>query len=129
MESKIVLTPSSASILLLEHFILSKKFYSAIDQNKMLLIFTEIFENIIVHNKFKFTTKVVIKVSVQKKRILFRYWSQNFYNLLYADGHTIPWFDTKLKRYRGLGLRMCRNMASQILYKKGLLRRTITIIL
>jgi hypothetical protein len=41
----------------------------------------------------------------------------------------MPHYDHFSKRYRGLGLRMCRNLSSSITYKMGLLKSSIIIIL
>ncbi|HOC29377.1 MAG TPA: hypothetical protein PKH40_06840 [Treponemataceae bacterium] len=126
------LDPVMANLPLLEDFIAGTSFLETTECNKALLISTEIFENIIMHSAgFRFL-RVYVDIGISRNdfiTLVFRYRTRNFRNIIRADGHTMPHYDHFSKRYRGLGLRMCRNLSSSITYKMGLLKSSIIIIL
>jgi Histidine kinase-, DNA gyrase B-, and HSP90-like ATPase. len=127
---RIHLAPDYANLLLLEDFIFGCPFLDESERNRAVLIVTEYFDNIISHSYSRFHCDIAISVHKDKQvRIVIRYYTHNFSEMLKAERVTLPHFDSKSDRYRGLGLRMCRNLASEIRYRKGLFKSFIIITL
>jgi len=99
-----------------------------------MLVAVEFFDNIIAHSR-GFLIRAArggIAVSVSKKNrveITLRYRTTNFAEIIRANKTVLPHFDVASGRYRGLGLRMCRNLSSSIRFRQGLFNSSIIIIL
>ncbi|HKL85589.1 MAG TPA: hypothetical protein VJ861_04600 [Treponemataceae bacterium] len=127
---RIKLVPDFANLSVLEYFIYNNSCLSPHEKLRALLITTEYFDNIISHSKGTRPCKVSVLISVSKrKKIIMRYHTNNFSEMVTANRITEPYYDLESKRYRGLGLRMCRNLASSITFHKGLFKSSIIIIL
>jgi len=112
----------------LESFINTCDFLPADAKNRLTLIATEIFDNIVSHNRFPFRNSVSVSVSVDGPvRMRIAYGTLSFGEMLRANRTVRPYFDRESGRYRGIGLRMCRNLASSVSFRKGLFRGAIVI--
>lgn len=130
-QRRISLLPDLSNLIILENFISGCDFLDDREMNRSKILVTEFFDNIVKHSVHGFCGKVVIRVRKAETLITIRlnYWTTNFGKMLSALGTTKPHYDGKCLRYRGLGLRMCKNLASDIQYKKGLFKSSIIIIL
>jgi anti-sigma regulatory factor (Ser/Thr protein kinase) len=128
---RITLLTDLSNLITLERFISACSFIDEHDRNKSKILATEFFDNIVMHSVCGMCSTVSVTVEKIKKRITIRlkYSTKNFGTMLNALEHTNPHYDASSLRYRGLGLRMCRNLASDIRYKKGLFKSSIIIIL
>jgi len=126
----ISLAPDFANLPVLEKFIAACPFLDASEINRALLVTTEFFDNIVAHSRCFNAGKVAITLEKAAAVIIrLSYRTCNFLEMVRADGTTKPYFDGADRRYRGLGLLMCRNLAGGIHYRKGLLKSSIIIIL
>lgn len=122
------LAPEYSNIPVLESFIDSCGFLNPSAKNRLTLIATEIFDNVVTHNRFPFRRPVFIGVYADDiVRMRIRYSTLNFFEMLRANRTTTPHFDRESGRYRGIGLRMCRNLAKSLRFRAGLFRGTIEI--
>lgn len=130
---RISLAPEFENLPALERFIFECDFLSQTEKNRSVLIATEYFDNIVSHSKPASSGCVTIFLSKNaatgKALIQIRYATLNFREMIRASRTTKPHYDTSDRRYRGLGLRMCGNLARDIKYRKGLLKSSIIIIL
>ena len=104
-------------ICTLEAFIHSKKDIPLLERNKILLITNEIFENIIQHAK---PNNKTIQFKIYQGKVLsflFLFHSANFEWFVANVRWIQPYFDPRLNRYRGLGLKICYNLSSSIHYR------------
>ena len=128
---RIKLLNDLSSLISLEDFIFGCTFLSENEMNRAKILATEFFDNIVMHSVQGFCGKVIVRVLKAESLITIRlnYWTTNFGKMLNALDTTKPHYDGESLRYRGLGLRMCKNLASDIQYKKGLFKSSIIIIL
>jgi len=129
-QCRIDLSADYASLVELEEFISSTCCLPDSVRSRALLIATEYFDNIVAHSRGSASCKVSVAVRpAEPPRIVIRYYTLNFRQMRRADRHTEPHYDFLSRRYRGLGLRMCRNLASSIEYRQGLFKSAIIITL
>ena len=130
-QRRITLLSDLSNLIILERFISACSFLDERDMNRSTILATECFDNIVMHSVRGLCSTVSITVRKIKERITIRlkYSTKNFGKMLNALDTTNPHYDANSLRYRGLGLRMCRNLASDIRYKKGLFKSSIIIIL
>jgi len=95
-----------------------------------MLLATECFDNIVEHGRGFSFCRVSIGISRSiATKIVLRYRARNFDEAIKASRSIEPYYDAVSRRYRGLGLLMCRNLSLSIIYKKGLFKSSIVIIL
>jgi len=130
-QRRIKLLTELSNLIILEQFISACTFLNERDRNKSIILATECFDNIVMHSVHGLCSTVSVTVRKMRERISIRlkYGTKNFSKMLNALDTTNPHYDVNSLRYRGLGLRMCRNLASDIRYKKGLFKSSIIIIL
>ncbi len=128
--------PDFASLDALERFVLSCPLLEGGERNRALIVVTEYFDNIVMHGKCPPGSLVSVRISrgrargdAGQVRILISYRSETFGRMVEAHGSARPYYDRGSRRYRGLGLLMCRNIARNVTYKKGLFKGSIRIIL
>ncbi|HNY21073.1 MAG TPA: hypothetical protein PKO22_02875 [Treponemataceae bacterium] len=124
------LAPVLANLVALEGFVRDCDFLTPQERDKALLVATEYFENIVSYNKCPVTRDIT--VSVEKGRhltVVLSYSTCNFGELVRSSKSIRPHYDADIRRYRGLGLLMCKNIAKSIRYRKGLLNSSVLIIL
>jgi hypothetical protein len=128
--SQIRLAPDFSNLPVLERFISGCTFLDAPERNKAILSTTEVFDNIVTHSRCFSSMRILVRIRKNGRVwILLRYFTCNFNQMIRANATTRPHFDRTSDRYRGLGLRMCRNLASSIHFRKGLFTGSIIIIL
>lgn len=129
--SGLSLYPDLSNLVRLESFIRECSFLDGAEMNHALLVATEYFDNIARYSKYRVSRPVSIRVTKKDGVVIIamKYATNNFLEMVRAADTTTPWLDAEVGRYRGLGLRMCRNLSSRIRYKKGLFKSSITIIL
>jgi len=132
--SSIRVTPDFANLCALEAFMARCDFLGETERLRATLVVSELFDNIVMHSRSRrggtVRSGVLISVSKDKLvRVLLRYRTGNFAEIIRANRTVLPHFDTGSRRYRGLGLRMCRNLSSSIRFRRGLLNSSIIIIL
>ncbi|OHD53870.1 MAG: hypothetical protein A2Y33_05145 [Spirochaetes bacterium GWF1_51_8] len=104
-------------IVRLEDFILSLDEIPAEERNKVMLISSEIFENIVLHSKVV-PEGIRFRVHADKKvTLLFVFHSPNFEMFVANFARRKPYFDECLNRYRGLGLRICYSLSESLHYR------------
>ena len=124
------LAPDFANLNVLEDFIISCPFLAGEERNRAMLLATEFFDNIVAYSKSPFPGMVDISLDRDvRTRVFLKYRTRNFAEMVRASETTKPYFDGATRRYRGLGLLMCRNLSSSIQYKKGLFKSSVIIIL
>ncbi len=125
---RIRLYPQYENLLSLETFIRACPLLSEESRHRAVLIATEYFDNIISHSKcLNFLPVSIVVSSNAVIRLRLSYSSVNFNEMVSGHMTASPHFDIPSGRYRGLGLRMCRNLSRHIEYKKGLFRHHIII--
>lgn len=130
-KTEIRLAPVLANLIPLEEFIRECPFLDGNEKNHALLVSTEYFDNIARYGKCFVPYRVSICVSKEngQVQIVMKYRTGNFLEMVSAVGTTEPHYDAVDDRYRGLGLLMCKNLSTNIEYKKGLFKSSIIIIL
>lgn len=130
--------PDFANLDTLERFVLACPLLDGSERNRALLVVTEYFDNIVMHGKCPTGSFVSVRIVRARARgmatggtvrILITYRSPTFARMVAAHGTAQPYFDEASRRYRGLGLLMCRNIAKHVSYRKGLFKGAIRIIL
>lgn len=132
--SFISLSPDFANLAALEAFIAQCGFLDDAERRRATLVASEFFDNIVIHSRGPrggvSRSRVDLSISKGSRvRIGLRYRTSNFAELIRANRTVFPHFDEASLRYRGLGLRMCRNLSSSVRFRRGLLKSSIIIIL
>jgi anti-sigma regulatory factor (Ser/Thr protein kinase) len=126
----ISLAPDFANLSVLESFVGSCSFLEKEERLRILLIATEYFQNIVAYNRNPVRSDVDLRIVKDGTvSLIISYATRNFSELQRAAGTASPHYDSETLRYRGLGLRMCKNLSSSIQYKKGLFKSSVIIIL
>ncbi|MDR1748893.1 MAG: hypothetical protein LBR47_07520 [Spirochaetaceae bacterium] len=118
---EITLAPEFISIFALEAFILADTILGGDRKNCILIMATELFDNIIRHAQ---GLKGDISFRMENGddmgcRFFISYKSSNFGELVTCCSSSGLYYDEKLRLYRGLGLVMCRNLALEIGFEPG----------
>ncbi len=130
--------PDFANLERLERFVLDCPLLEGGERNRALLVVTEFFDNIVMHGRCPPGSLVSVRISRGRGgkaanggsvRILIAYRSPTFARMVASHETARPYFDGESRRYRGLGLLMCRNLTSDVSYRKGLFKVFIRIIL
>ncbi|HNY16573.1 MAG TPA: hypothetical protein PK542_01530 [Treponemataceae bacterium] len=124
------LAPRLENLTALERFVAQCPFLDQTHRERATLVVTEFFDNIVTHSRPR--TPFPVSFTLEKAsapRIVIRYSTMNFHKMIRGARSAHPHYEASSARYRGLGLLMCRNLSSSIVYKKGLLRSSIVIIL
>ncbi|MCX8029259.1 MAG: hypothetical protein N2712_04600 [Brevinematales bacterium] len=85
-------------------------------RRRVTIVLTEIFENINHHSSAK-NIKLSIRKRSNRVSILLIFNTKNFEVLIQKIKNPRIYFSNHDKRYRGLGVRMCHNISSSIMYK------------
>ncbi len=95
----------------LEEFVSSLQGLDEEERNRLLIVCSETFENLIHHSK---SPGSVIRMRVYKNRtlsVIFQFVSSNF-NLYVSNMKNVNvYYDHKCNRYRGMGVVMCMNLS------------------
>ena len=98
------------------------------EKNKILLIASELIDNLITHGEISLLG-VIVTIRIEQHRIICGIYVEahkafaEFSKRMEAckdnpDAHK-PWYDTREHRWHGLGLRMCENLADRLRYRAG----------
>ena len=113
----IVLPPQIECVCELERFILELTEIPVPVRNRMVITASEIFDNIISHSK-RLSGSIRIKAFYDSSiRLLFVFHSHNFEMFIVNPDELKVYYDSKTRRYRGMGLMMCYNLSSAIHYR------------
>lgn len=113
----LILNPNLENIITIESFILAHEYLNEEEKNKLLIISSEIFENIVHHAK-NTGNKIYLRVYKNRKSsLIFWFKSTNFDLLISNINKTKIYYDNKERRYRGMGVRMCYNLSECIHYR------------
>lgn len=124
------LAPRAESILRLEEFVDTCSGLGGKVRTRLKIAATEVFENILMHNRSLFNLPVTMYLCQEETpRLYVKYYSLNVWSSALPESRLTPYYDPVTQRYRGLGLRMCSNLARSIVFRKGLFKRVIIIIL
>jgi hypothetical protein len=106
-----------------EAFIGSIRFLEPEERNRLLIVATEILDNILAHSKprpFSRVTARVRKGNDSGLSLVFWFRSPDFAAFAARAGGAVrPYYDPRSNRYRGLGLTMCRNLTRSIRLRHG----------
>ncbi len=117
-EDKLVLKPEFKNIYYVEKLICTSLNIPDDKRNKALIIATELFDNIVEHSNGPADNYIVITISHrQRTKLSFSYETTNFQDLIEGVRRSRPHYDPKAGRYRGMGLRMTRYLASHVVYQ------------
>ena len=110
-----------ADLSRIEPFIRSIGFLDRGERNRLVIVATEIFDNIITHSRPPPGSRVIVRVRKDSGLwLVFWFKSPDFARFAAAEGRdSRPYFDPESKRYRGLGLSMCRNLSQSIRFRHG----------
>ena len=124
------LAPRAESILRLEEFVDTCSTLTGKVRLRLKLAATEVFENILMHNRSLFKLPVTMYLCEKDTpKLYIRYFSCPVRSFTLPESRLAPYYDPVTRRYRGLGLRMCNNLSRSIVYRKSLFTRVIIIIL
>ena len=121
----VVLEASPATIPRFEDFVDGLGFLSPAERNRLKLAGGEILDNIIKHASPLAARRIQARASRSGDSILlgFFFRSPGFAAFASSDG---PWstdaeplFDPSHRRWRGIGLLMCRNLAKKVAFRPG----------
>ncbi|MDR2898023.1 MAG: hypothetical protein LBU99_04340 [Spirochaetaceae bacterium] len=129
---EIALAPEFVSTLALEAFIMTNDIPKGDKKDRVLIMATELFDNIVRHSRdlageisFRLEEDVPLREGVPFSegesgcRLIISYKSSNFEELMACSRCSARYYDQKLGLYRGLGLVMCRNLARDMVFEPG----------
>ncbi len=118
---EITLAPEPMSIFELESFILSEDILDEDRKHRVLIMATELFDNIVRYAQcLKGTISFRMEAGGDSGfRFIIGYTSSNFDSLVECSRDSGRYYDETLRLYRGLGLVMCRNLARDIVFEPG----------
>lgn len=112
----------------LMHVCARASFLSPQEYNKLVIAASEVLDNLITHGEIG-TLGVIVTIRRQERSIICG---------IYVEAHDIfakfagymesckddpethkPWYDAGERRWHGLGLRMCENLADRVRYRSG----------
>ncbi|PIE97761.1 MAG: hypothetical protein CR988_06290 [Treponema sp.] len=116
-DCKLVLKPQFKNISHIEKLMRTSPNIDDDKRNAALIISTEFFDNIVEHAVSPDDSFITITVSKRERtRITFSYQTSNFQELINGVRRSRPHYNSEAGRYRGMGLRMTRYLASHIVY-------------
>ena len=117
MKKDLVLNYNSKNVFKLEDFIWKLEGFNYLEKEKLIIIASEIFDNIISYAKKK-NENIYIRIKKNKTiSILFLFFSENFEMFINKTQKKMVYYDPKTNRYRGLGMKMCYNLSQSIHYR------------
>jgi len=117
MRRSIIVEDHLRDVMDIEDFLFGIHELTPVERDRLLIITSEIFDNILTHSENLGTW---IKIRVYKNTslsVVFLFRSSNFENLANLARANRVYYDSASKRYRGLGLTMCKNLTRSIRYK------------
>ena len=124
-EAVAIFDAKTASILEFEDFIESLAFLSASERARLTIAGGEIFDNIVRYSTPIAEGKMKVRASRRSGALLLAFFfrSESFAEFAHRGGLAAaperPYFDPESGRWRGIGLIMCRNLTSRIMFRAG----------
>lgn len=124
------LRATAAELMRLDAFVRALSFLSVDERDRLLIVASEIFDNVISYSDRLRCRAVTIRVSKGAAlRASFFFKSSNFSVFARSERDAEKrYFDEEKDRYRGLGLTMCRNLTSSMRFRPGLASDAITVV-
>jgi anti-sigma regulatory factor (Ser/Thr protein kinase) len=123
MEAGIELEAKQVSVLDFELFVDGLDFLSGSERNRLKLAGSEVLDNIVKHAKPIHRCRIRARAALRGDSILLGFYFRASDFAAFAGG---PWsadaeplFDPERRRWRGLGLVMCRNLARKVTFRPG----------
>lgn len=113
----------------LDGFVRGLPFLSVDERDRVLIVASEIFDNIISYSSRLRCRSVAIRISKGRSlRLSFFFKSSNFSAFAHSEKDSEKrYFDKEKSRYRGLGLTMCRNLTSSMSFRPGIGTDTVLV--
>lgn len=123
-EATVRLAPVSRSVPAFEDFVDGLGFLSSRERDRLKLAGDEILDNIIRHSAPVERRRILVRAARRggAPRLLFFFRSSmppSFADFAASLPDTAPLFDPVRRRWRGMGLLMCRNLAEKIAVRHG----------
>ncbi|MBL8968765.1 MAG: hypothetical protein JNG85_17300 [Spirochaetaceae bacterium] len=121
-EATAVLPAADRGVFAFESFVDGLGFLEPRERARVKLAGSEIFDNLMHHAAPLRGDAVTVRASLRGERctLAFYFKSQTFGTRLGAcEDEREPLFDPERRRWRGIGLKMCRNLAFKIRYRSG----------
>jgi len=123
-ESKVVLESLPSSILAFEDFIARLGFLSLSESDRIMIAGGEILDNIVKHSYPVERRRIVARVRRGRGSILLGFYFRAPGFAAFAAGDALraasePLYDPAHRRWRGIGLVMCRNLARRVAFRPG----------
>jgi hypothetical protein len=123
-EATVRFAPVSRSVPAFEDFVDGLGFLSARERARLKLAGDEILDNIIRHSAPVERRRILVRAARRggAPRLLFFFRSSttpSFADFAASFPDTVPLFDPVRRRWRGMGLLMCRNLAEKIAVRHG----------
>jgi len=117
-------------IMRLDGFVRGLPFLSVDERDRVLIVASEIFDNVISYSSRLRCRAVTIRVSKGTTlRLAFFFKSSNFSVFARSERDSEKrYFDKGKGRYRGLGLTMCRNLTGSMRFRPGIATDTVIVI-
>jgi hypothetical protein len=113
------------SILDFEDFIEGLDFLAELERDRLKIAGGEILDNVIKHGSPVFRRRIDARATLHGDAILLAFYFRSPGFAAFAHGAVAragaakPFFDPTLRRWRGIGLVMCRNLASKLRFRPG----------
>jgi hypothetical protein len=123
-ERSVVLDALPASVLDFEAFVEGNDFLSREERDRIKLAGSEILDNIVKHASPVLLCRIHARVARRGKTVLLGFYFQAPNFAAFAVGGDFqapaePLFDPERRRWRGMGLVMCRNLSRKISFRPG----------
>jgi anti-sigma regulatory factor (Ser/Thr protein kinase) len=116
-------------VLRIEGFIRGLRFLEAGQRDRLVIIASEILDNLISYSRGPRASAAIVRVwAGLNARMVFWFKSDSFADFAARERDSEKtYFDPRSRRYRGLGLAMCRRLAGSIRYRPGSLADAIIV--
>lgn len=112
---KLLLTRQFSELETIEKSIKGMADINVHNRNALLIIATEFFTNIVEHAKVPKDSEIMLHICMEDNLYIdFEYKTANFEKLLEGLNNGKLYYHQQSRRYRGLGLRMIRNLSVKI---------------
>jgi hypothetical protein len=116
-------------IMRLEAGVRALPFLADEERNRLLIVASEIFDNIITYSSRLRCRSVTLRVSKGEALTLTFFFKSSNFSFFAANEKDSEhrYFDKAVTRYRGLGLTMCRNLSRSMRFRPGVFSDSVII--
>lgn len=120
-EATVVLPAERAGILVFEDFVDELDFLEPEEARRLRLAGGEIFDNLVRHAAPLEGGAATLRAARRggRAQLFFYFKSSRFAAYAARCGDHEPYFDSSSRRWHGMGLRMCRNLARRLVLRAG----------